>query len=131
MYLAPRILLVEDDESLRELFAEFLRDEGFNCDTAENGLIATERLQVTNYDMLVSDFRMSKMNGLELINWCREHNFHFPVLLITATTNFLPHEIEALNRCRANLLPKPVSLERLLETLKMSLFPEQINLCLA
>ena len=56
-----RILLVEDDEGIQELLSEFLRDEGFSCDVASNGQIATEKLLMNSYDLLITDFRMPKM----------------------------------------------------------------------
>jgi two-component system response regulator HydG len=64
-----RILLVEDDEGLQELLSDFLRDEGFSCDVDSNGQIAKEKLLTNSYDLLIIDFRMPKMNGVELISW--------------------------------------------------------------
>jgi DNA-binding response OmpR family regulator len=121
-----RILLVEDDEGIQELLSEFLRDEGFSCDVASNGQIATEKLLMNSYDLLITDFRMPKMNGVELITWCRTNRYHFPVIFITATASLMPEEDIAVNDYCAILIHKPLPLQLLLNTIKYSLQGEQI-----
>ena len=122
-----RILLVEDDEGIQELLSEFLRDEGFHCDVASNGQIATEKLLMNSYDLLITDFRMPKMNGVELMKWCRHHNYQFPVIFITATASLMPEENIAVNDCCATLIHKPLSLQHLLNTVDYSLKREQVT----
>jgi DNA-binding response OmpR family regulator len=126
-----RILLVEDDEGIQELLSEFLQEEGFVCDVADNGQIATEKLQLNTYDLLITDFRMPKMNGVELLQWCRLHQYHFPVIFITATASLLPEENIAISYCCATLIHKPLSLQHLLNTIEMSLKRTHITQCLA
>lgn len=126
-----RILLVEDDEGIQELLSEFLQEEGFVCDVASNGQLATEKLLMNTYDLLITDFRMPKMNGVELIQWCRTHEYHFPVIFITATASLLPEENIAISDCCATLIHKPLSLQHLLNTIEFSLKREHVTQCLA
>ncbi len=109
-----KILVVEDEENLRELLVEILRGEGFTCFEAPNGLAATEILNKESIELLVTDFRMPHMTGVELIYWCREKKLHFPVIFITANVDLLPHETLALSDCCAALLNKPIGIDELM-----------------
>lgn len=126
-----RILLVEDDEGIQELLSEFLCNEGYNCDVASNGQIATEKLLMNTYHLLITDFRMPTMNGVELIQWCRNHNYQFPVIFITATASLLPEENVVISDCFATLIHKPLSLQHLLNTIESSLKREHVTAYLA
>ena len=110
-----KILLAEDDQDIREVIVEVLLNENFEVDWAENGLEATKKLATNSYDLLVSDFRMPKMDGAQLLSWCRENKIHFPVIFITANRELFPQEILALNDCCASLLNKPLNIENLLQ----------------
>ena len=109
-----RILLVEDDDNIRDILCDILKDEGYDVIPSVDGQEATEILQEKNFDLLISDFRMPRMNGAELLEWCRKHKIHFPVIFITANANLMPSENLALNDCCAALLPKPIDIEQLM-----------------
>lgn len=113
-----KILLVEDDESIREVLSEFLSDEGYQVTTASDGLKAREIFLERQFDLLISDFRMPRMNGVELLNWCREVKIHLPVIFISANANLLPAEIVALSDCCAALLSKPIDIHSLMEAIE-------------
>lgn len=109
-----KILLVEDDDNIRDILCEILKDEGYVVTPAVDGQEATEILQKKSFDLLISDFRMPRMNGAELLEWCRVHKLHFPVIFITANANLMPSENLALDDCCAALLPKPIDIEQLM-----------------
>jgi CheY-like chemotaxis protein len=60
---------------------------------------AIEKLSKEAFDLLISDFRMLRMSGFELLRWCREHDFHFPVIFVTANKVLFPEERIALDDC--------------------------------
>jgi len=124
-----KILLAEDDQDIREVIADVLLNENFEVDCADNGLEATKKLATQSYDLLISDFRMPKMDGAQLLNWCRENNFHFPVIFITANRELFPLEILALNDCCASLLNKPLNLDSLLEEIVKADQREHLRNC--
>lgn len=115
METKTRILLVEDDASIRESLVELLSFEGYECAEADDGLTATEILARERFDLLISDFRMPRMNGVDLLKWCREHEIHFPVIFITANRELFDKEQVALKDCCAALLRKPIGIDELLQ----------------
>lgn len=113
-----KLLIVEDDESIREILTEMLVDEGFDCVSASDGEKATHILKEATFDVLISDFRMPKMNGTELLKWCRDHGIHLPVIFITANKDLFPEEKLALDDCCAALLQKPIDIDHLITAIE-------------
>jgi two-component system, chemotaxis family, sensor histidine kinase and response regulator WspE len=65
--LSPRILVVDDDISIRELSAAVLMPSGYQVDTAEDGAAGWEALHGNNYDLLITDHNMPRVSGVELV----------------------------------------------------------------
>lgn len=63
-----KILLVEDDQSLRDVYSETLRDEGHEVDTAEDGEIALSKMQQGGWDLVLLDIVLPKLNGLDVMH---------------------------------------------------------------
>ena len=80
---APRILLVDDDEALTGILAEYLRAEGFAADCAADAASAARHATETAYDALVLDVMMPGRSGLELLKDIRREA-DTPVLMLTA-----------------------------------------------
>jgi len=111
-----RILIAEDDPPIRDVLEEVLVSEGFEVELAPDGLAARQRLErEPNFDLLISDFRMPRMDGADLLAWCRTSGIHFPVVFMSADRILLPKEEVALGDCCASVLQKPFRLEKLLE----------------
>ena len=79
-----RILVVEDDRDLRELFCETLSDNGFRAIPATDGAEALNILEGTYVDLIISDIMMPNMDGYELTEELRSANNATPILMITA-----------------------------------------------
>ena len=62
-----RILVAEDDHDVRRLNTEVLIDSGYHVDAAQDGAIAWDILQIKSYDLLITDYDMPKLSGLELV----------------------------------------------------------------
>jgi CheY-like chemotaxis protein len=60
-----KILVAEDEAGLRELYCEFLREDGYEVVEAEDGQAAIDLMKVQDFDLLISDFRMPRVNGVE------------------------------------------------------------------
>ena len=80
-----RILVVEDDDSLRQLNTEALKQSGYEVDAAEDGHVAWESLQLHNYDLLITDQRMPRVSGVELIQKLCAAHMALPVIMATGT----------------------------------------------
>lgn len=87
----PRRILVADDEPLiRQLYTEVLVDAGHQVDAAENGLVAWDALQVSAYDLLITDNEMPKATGVDLLKKIHVARMTLPVMMATAT---FPEEV--------------------------------------
>lgn len=83
-----KILLVDDDERLRELLVESLTESGHSVTVAANGRDAQLILDHETYDLVVSDVQMPVMNGIELLQWIRT-NVQTPVILMSGFSRLL------------------------------------------
>jgi CheY-like chemotaxis protein len=108
-----RIFLVDDDLDARALVTEFLLDEGFVVETAGDGRAALRRLEHFDADLVVTDFEMPAMNGIELIRLVQAIDASRPALLVTGRSEpWILHAVEELAG-PVGLLVKPVDLEQL------------------
>ncbi len=80
-----RILIVEDDHDLRELYAEVLRDEGYEVDESSDGEGGLEHINSEHYDLILLDIMLPKKDGLELLKQIRSSEEHISnkVVLLT------------------------------------------------
>ena len=83
-----RILVVEDDAELRELFRQVLGKNGYQAVGAADGVQALDALDNDYYDLIISDVMMPVMDGYELVRQLREAGITIPVLMITAKDGF-------------------------------------------
>jgi YesN/AraC family two-component response regulator len=73
--MANRILVVDDEQLIRENLSYILRKEGYNVDEAENGKIAYEKLVENPFDIVITDIEMPLMKGTELLEKIRKIDF--------------------------------------------------------
>ena len=83
-----KILIVEDDQELRQLFGHVLLKNGYAVKEVSNGKEALDALGTDYYDLMISDIMMPKMDGFELVRSLRETGNGIPVLMITAKDAF-------------------------------------------
>ena len=83
-----RILVVEDDNELRQLFCRVLEKNGYEALEASDGQQALDTLDQSYIDLIISDIMMPVMDGYELVRSLREAEIHIPVLMITAKDAF-------------------------------------------
>lgn len=83
-----RILIVDDEENIRLLYAEELAEEGHEVETAAGGEEALRKLAAGRYDLVTVDIKMPGMDGLELLSRIRERWLELPVVLSTAYGTF-------------------------------------------
>lgn len=83
-----QILVVEDDASLRRLMSAALKQHGYSCHTANDGVEALDVMEKTNIDLIISDVMMPNMDGYELTRQLRRANYDLPILMVTAKETF-------------------------------------------
>jgi DNA-binding response OmpR family regulator len=79
-----RILVVDDEEGIRQLYQEELEEEGYAVELAEKGEEALEKISRTKPDAVILDLKMPGMGGLEVLERIREQDKDLPVIICTA-----------------------------------------------
>jgi DNA-binding response OmpR family regulator len=115
-----RILVVDDNISIRQLNTEVLIGSGYHVDTAADGAAAWEALQIKAFNLLITDNNMPKLNGVQLLKKLHSARKALPVIMATGT---LPKEefIRYPWLQPAAMLLKPYTVEELLGTVKVVL----------
>jgi DNA-binding response OmpR family regulator len=108
-----RVLLVEDHRSLARSLCRGLEEEGFAVDLAEDGEIANQKARTADYDVIVLDVMLPKVDGLTLLKKWREDGLKTHVLMLTAKDS-VEDKVSGLNTGADDYLTKPFHLEELL-----------------
>lgn len=115
---ARRILIAEDTPRIRAILEFFLRRTGFIVDSAADGESAMHMLGERTYDLVVTDFMMPKLTGVQLIEHMRERGDTTPVLLISGTVRAAA--LMAARRFGAvEVMEKPFEKEELIRKVEM------------
>jgi putative nucleotidyltransferase with HDIG domain len=107
-----KILVVDDEEAIREVVSTLLEAQGYDCDTVSNGLLAQEYLKKNSVDLILSDMVMPEMDGLSLLEWQRKHESDTPVIMVTAMHD-LSTALEAIRRGAYDYILKPFEKDQL------------------
>lgn len=112
-----RILVIDDDASVRKVIAMALEDEGYSVDTAENGSEAIQKCNANFYNVALIDIRLPDMEGTKLL---REMKDTTPKMIKIIVTGYpgLQNAVEAINRGADGYIVKPFKMDDLLKTVK-------------
>lgn len=113
-----KILIAEDDPSLRKILRTLLEKNGYSADTVGNGMEALEYLQTGSYDGVILDIMMPKMDGLQVLRAIRREKNAVPVLLLTAKAE-IDDKVAGLDQGANDYLTKPFDLRELLARLRV------------
>ena len=119
-----RILVVDDDESIRKTLATILEEKGFLVDTAENGKEAMRKSKARFYNLALIDIRLPDMEGTELLSAMKETTPRMVKIIITGYPS-LQNAIEAVNKGADAYILKPFNVESVLNTIKEHLKKQQ------
>jgi DNA-binding response OmpR family regulator len=108
-----RILIVEDEEHLAQLVAEVLGREGYAVEAVGDGRTALARALVEPFDLLVVDWMLPDLDGVQVVKRLRSADVHVPVLMLTARTQ-VEDRVEGLDAGADDYLPKPFAFPELL-----------------
>ena len=109
----PRILVVDDEASIRDLLAKTLALAEYDVDVSPDGRSALERMRMFPYDLLIADLKMPGMDGLTVIREAKRYKADLPVIIITGFSNEAS-AIEAVNLGVSGYLTKPFRVPRVL-----------------
>ena len=113
-----RILVVEDEKNLNRIISEAVEDEGYSVDSCFNGLEALDYMAGADYDVMILDIMMPKMDGLTLVRKLREKGNATPVLFLTARDS-IADRVEGLESGGDYYLVKPFDFKELLAIVRV------------
>ena len=111
--MAHKILVVDDEEIIRDSLFYILEKEGYTVDKAENGKVAYEKMIANHFDLVITDIEMPMMKGTELLEKIKTLNYQTSVIMITAFGS-LETAITALRNGASDYILKPVEFDELL-----------------
>src|SRR5690606_26744561 len=111
-YDTPRILVADDEDSIRFLLREVMRREGYDVTVTDNGESALQLVRENNFDLVILDVRMPGMDGMETLKEMRKVRPHLVVLIITAHGNN-QLAVEAMRLGAYDYFNKPFELDEM------------------
>jgi two-component system response regulator PilR (NtrC family) len=121
-----RILVVDDETSMRQLLEITLRKEGYRVTTARSGSKAVEAFEKSPYDLVISDIKMPDMSGVEVLRHVKGVAPETPVIMITAYSS-AETAVDALRLGAYDYIAKPFKVDELKTTIKNALEKKQLK----
>lgn len=118
--MAARILIIDDEKSIRRTLREILEYENFKVDEAGDGLEGLNLAQKEKFDIILCDIKMPKMDGMEALDKLMEAAVDAPVIMISGHGN-IETAVEAVKKGAYDFIQKPLDLNRLLVTVRNAL----------
>ena len=108
----PRVLVVDDEKSMRELLAITLERQGYEVSVAEDGEVAIEAVRRDGFDVIITDLRMPNADGLQVLRAAKEHTPETVVIVITAVGS-TETAVEAMKLGAYDYITKPFKLDEI------------------
>ena len=115
-----KILIVDDDKSIRKTLRDILEFEKYEVDEAADGLECIVKVKQNSFDVIIMDVKMPKMDGMEAIEKIQQLSSDTPVVMISGHGN-IDTAVEAVKKGAFDFIQKPPDLNRLLITLRNAL----------
>jgi putative nucleotidyltransferase with HDIG domain len=106
------ILVVDDEEAIREVVSTMLESKGYRCSVAHNGRVAQDQIKRATPDLVLSDMIMPEMDGIKLLEWMRQYDPDVPVIMVTAIHD-ISTALEAIRRGAYDYILKPFEKDQL------------------
>lgn len=107
--MSEKILIVEDEKNIHNLLKNFLENEGYSIEIAEDGIEAVNKFRYHTYDLVILDIMLPKLNGYEVLEFIRETS-DIPVVMITAK-NEVESQVKAFDLRTDGYIIKPFSMK--------------------
>jgi len=115
--MAQSILVIDDERAIRRTINEILTFEGFTVDEAADGAEGLKKIKENNYDCILCDIKMPKMDGLELLELAHTEKPDIPFIVISGHGN-IETAVDAVKKGAYDYIAKPPDLNRLLITIR-------------
>tara|TARA_Y100001933_G_scaffold265144_1_gene335775 strand:+ start:6212 stop:7387 length:1176 start_codon:yes stop_codon:yes gene_type:complete len=120
-----KILVIDDERPIRRTLCEILEFEKFEVDQAENGEDGLKMAQENEYDVILCDIKMPKMDGMEVLEKIKELDYDSTIVMISGHGT-IDTAVDALKKGAFDYLPKPPDLNRLLVTVRNAMNKKEL-----
>jgi len=117
-----KILVVEDEEDLLQIYGTILREENYDVETVSNGGEALDHMGKTDYDLVILDIKLPDIMGDEIVKTMRKRGINMPIIIVTGYPS-LSRSIDTLDLGIHEILIKPLSANELLRVTAEALTP--------
>lgn len=111
------ILIIDDEQAIRNSLREILEFEGFQVEEAENGKLGLAKALSTTYDIIFCDVKMPLVDGIEVLNGLIEATIETPVIMISGHAN-IDMAVQAIKKGAFDFIEKPLDLNRILVSIR-------------
>ncbi|MBW1839455.1 MAG: sigma-54-dependent Fis family transcriptional regulator, partial [Deltaproteobacteria bacterium] len=108
---AHKILVIDDNEWIRDTLKQLLAMSGYQVDVANDGEKGIKKVKSQNYDVVLTDIQMPKVDGMELLKQIKEYNPALPVVMITGFPT-VDTAIQAMRQGASDFITKPFRYEQ-------------------
>lgn len=115
-----KLLVIEDEVMLNKSIVKLLKTQQYSVDAAYDGEEAIDYIRATNYDVIISDIMMPRLDGLGVLKYLRNHQIKTPVLMLTAKDT-LEDKVTGLDAGADDYLVKPFEFDELLARIRVML----------
>lgn len=120
-----KILIIDDERSIRRTLKEILEFENHTVDVVEDGISGINEAKANNYDIIFCDIKMPQMDGIEVLTKLKNDGLETPIVMISGHGN-IETAVESIKNGAYDFIEKPLDLNRILVTIKNAL--EKTNL---
>lgn len=123
----PKILIIEDEAAIRRVLSKIISEENdsYQVDEAEDGLIGIEKIMNTDYDLILCDIKMPKMDGVEVLEKIKKIKPEIPMVMISGHGD-LDTAVNTMRLGAFDYISKPPDLNRLLNTVRNALVKKEL-----
>ena len=121
----PKILIIDDERSIRRTLKEILEFENYTVETVEDGMSGILEAKTNTYDVIFCDIKMPQMDGIEVLTTLKNDGLETPIIMISGHGN-IETAVDSIKNGAYDFIEKPLDLNRILVTIKNAL--EKTNL---
>jgi two-component system nitrogen regulation response regulator NtrX len=111
------ILIIDDERAIRNVLKDILNNEGYNTDEAPDGEEGLKKFKAGNFDLVLCDIKMPKIDGIEFLQQAKQLNGDVPIIIISGHGN-IDTAVDAVKKGAFDYISKPPDLNRLLITIR-------------
>ena len=113
----PKILIIDDERSIRRTLKEILEFENYEVEAVEDGIAGVKEANSNNYDVIFCDIKMPQMDGIEVLTKLKNDGLETPIVMISGHGN-IETAVESIKSGAYDFIEKPLDLNRILVTIK-------------